>query len=79
MFEGVSVGLDEIFKLDDLGMELRYFSGVVGFSLFDCFKQCLSDALQSVGVEIGATTVDVANYSYYESTSLMQNSVIKPS
>jgi hypothetical protein len=28
---------------------------------------------------MGSTAGDVANYSYYESTRLMQNSVIKPS
>ena len=37
-FEGVGVSFDEVFKSGDSGVELQDFGGVVGLSLFDCFK-----------------------------------------
>ena len=33
---------------------------MVGFSLFDCFEQGLGNALQGVGVEVGAAVEDVS-------------------
>ena len=58
-FEGVGVSLDEVFESVDPTVELLYFSHVVVLSLLDCFEQRLGDALQSVGVEIGAAVKNV--------------------
>ena len=54
------MGPDKVFKSGDPGVEFRHFSGVVSFSLFDCLEQCLGDALQSVGVEVGTAVQDVS-------------------
>ena len=61
--EGVGVGFDEVFKSIDSTVELSYLGHVVVFSLFDRFKQCFGDALQGVGVEIGATVENVSSRS----------------
>ena len=58
--EGVGVGLDEVFESVDSGVELAYLGCVIVFSLFNCFEQRLGDALQGVGVEIGAAIEDVS-------------------
>ena len=57
--ESVGVGLDEVFESVDSCVELAYFGCVVIFSLFDCFKQGLGDALQGVGVEVGTAVEDI--------------------
>ena len=62
--EGVGVGFDEVFESIDPGVELAYFGCVVILSLFDCFEQRLSDALQGVWVEIGAAVKDVSGRSW---------------
>ena len=59
-FEGVGVGFDEIFKSVNSSVELVYFSRVVVLPLFDRFEQCLSDPLQSVGVEVSAAVENVS-------------------
>ena len=60
-FEGVGVGFDEIFKLVDPSIELAYFGHVIVLSLFDRFEQCLGDALQGVGVEVGAAVENISS------------------
>ena len=59
-FEGVGVGFDEVFQLGDSSIELQYLGSVVGLPLFDGSEQHLGNALQGVGVEIGATVQDVS-------------------
>ena len=58
--ESVGVGLDKVLESVDPRVELSYFGCVVIFSLFDCFKQGFGDALQSVGVEVGAAVKDIS-------------------
>ena len=58
-FEGLSVLLDEIFESDDPTVEFLYLGLVVFFSLFEGLEQRLGDALQGVGVEIGAHVENV--------------------
>ena len=59
--KGVSVGFDEVFESADSSVELAHFSRVIVFSLFDSSEQCLGDALQGVGVEIGAAVENVSS------------------
>ena len=59
--EGVGMGLDQVFESVDPGVELSYFSGMIVFSLFNCFEQGFGDALQGVGVEIGTAVEDVSS------------------
>ena len=59
--EGVGVGFDQVLESVDSGIELSHFSDVIVFSLLDCFKQGLGDALQGVGVEIGAAVENVSS------------------
>ena len=54
------MGFDKVLESEDTGVELGYLGGVVGFPLFDGFEQRLSDALQSVGVKVGAAIEDVS-------------------
>ena len=61
--EGVGVCLDEVFKSIDSTIELSYLGHMIIFSLFDCFEQGFGDALQGVGVEIGAAVKDVSGRS----------------
>ena len=58
--EGISMGFDEVFEPIDSSVELTHFGHVIVFSLLNCFEQRLGDALQGVGVEIGATVEDVS-------------------
>ena len=58
--EGVSVGFDEVLQSGDPSVKLQYFGGMVGLSLFNSLEQCLGDALQGVGVEVGAAVQDVS-------------------
>ena len=60
-FEGVSVGFDKVFESIDPTVKLLYFGRVIVFPLLDCFKQRFGDALQGVGVEIGAAVEDVSS------------------
>ena len=59
-FEGVGVSFDKIFESADPTVELSYLGHVVVFSLFDCFEQRLGNALQGVGVKVGAAVEDVS-------------------
>ena len=59
--EGVSVCLDEVFKSIDPTVEFPYLGHVVIFSLFNCFKQRLGDALQGIGVKVSAAIEDVSS------------------
>ena len=59
--EGVGMGFDQVFEPVDPGVELSYFGGVIAFPLFNCFEQGFGDALQGVGVEIGAAVEDVSS------------------
>ena len=59
--EGVGVGFDKVFESVNPAVELPYLGHVVIFSLFDCFEQGFGDALQGVGVEIGATVEDISS------------------
>ena len=59
--ESVSVGFDEVFESIDPTVELSYLGHVIVFSLFDCFEQRFGDALQGVGVEIGAAVEDISS------------------
>ena len=61
--EGVGVGFDEVFKSIDSSVELTHFGRMIVFSLFDHFKQRFGDALQGVGVEIGAAVENVSSRS----------------
>ena len=61
--EGVGVGFDKVLEPIDPRIELTYFSCVIIFPLFDRFEQGLGDALQGVGVEIGAAVKDVSGRS----------------
>ena len=61
--EGVGVGFDKVFKSVNSGVELAYFGCVVILSLFDCFKEGFGDALQGIGVEIGAAVEDIGGRS----------------
>ena len=61
--KGVSVGFDEILKSIDPSVELAHFGHVIVFSLLNCFEQRFSDALQGVGVEVGAAVKDVSGRS----------------
>ena len=61
--EGVSMGFDKVFEPGDSGIEFHNFGGMVVFSLLDGSKQRLSDALQSVGVEVGTAGQDVGRQS----------------
>ena len=58
-FEGVGVVLEEVLESVDPTIELLYLGPVIVFSLLNCFEQRLGDALQGVGVEIGAHVEDV--------------------
>ena len=58
--EGVSVCFDEVFESIDPTIELPYFSHMVVLPLLDRFEQRFGDALQSVGVEVGAAVKDVS-------------------
>ena len=58
--EGIGMGSDEIFESVDSSVELMYFSCVIVFPLFDCFKQCLGNPLQGIGIEIGTAVEDVS-------------------
>ena len=53
------MGLDKVFESEDTGIEFGHLGDVVSFSLFNGFKQRLGDALQGIGVEVGATIQDV--------------------
>ena len=53
------MSFDEVLESGDSGIELPHFSSVIVLSLLDCFKQSLGDALQGVGVEVGAAGQDV--------------------
>ena len=57
--EGIGMGFDEIFEPIDSSVELAHFGHVIVFSLLNCFEQRFSDALQGVGVEVGAAIEDV--------------------
>ena len=61
--EGVGMGFDEVFKPIDSGIELSHFGRMILFLLPNCFKQCFGNALQGVGVEVGATVEDVGGRS----------------
>ena len=61
LFEGVSMGLDEVLKSGDSGIEFPDFGDVVGLPLFDGFEQRLGDALQGIGVEVRAAVQDVSS------------------
>ena len=61
--EGVGVCFDEVLESVDPAVELSYLGHVIVFSLFDCFEQSFGDALQRVGVEIGAAVEDVSSRS----------------
>ena len=58
--EGIGVGFDEVLKSVDPGVELSYFGCMVVLPLFDCFEQSFGDALQGVGVEVGAAVENVS-------------------
>ena len=58
--EDVGVGFNEVFESVDSGVELAHFGHVVVFPLLDCFEQGFGDALQGVGVKVGATVEDVS-------------------
>ena len=58
--EGISMGFDEVFQSGDSSVELQHFGSVVGLPLFNGFEQRLSNALQGVGVEVGAAVQDVS-------------------
>ena len=59
--EGVGVGFDQVFKSVDSGVELSHFSSVVVLPLLDCFEQGFGNALQGIGVEVGAAVEDVSS------------------
>ena len=59
--EGVGMGFDQVFEPVDSGVELSYFGDMIVFPLFNCFEQGFGDALQGVGVEIGAAVEDVSS------------------
>ena len=61
--EGVSVGLDEVFKSIDPRIELAYFGCVVILSLLDRFEQGFDNALQGVGVKVGTAVKDISGRS----------------
>ena len=58
--EGIGVGFDEILESIDSSVELAHFGHVIVFSLLNCFEQRLGDALQGVGVEVGAAVEDIS-------------------
>ena len=60
VFEGVGVRFDKVFKSVDPTIELSYLGHMVVFLLFDCFEQRLGDALQGVGVKVGAAVENVS-------------------
>ena len=60
-FEGIGVGSDKVFESVDSSVELAYFSCMVVLPLFDRFEQGLGDALQGVGVEVGAAVENVSS------------------
>ena len=60
-FKGVCVSLDKVFKSIDPTVELSHFGHVVVLTLLDCFEQGLGDALQGVGVEVGAAVENVSS------------------
>ena len=53
------MGFDKVLELEDAGVEFGHLGGVVSLSLFNGFEQCLGNALQGVGVEVGAAAQDV--------------------
>ena len=59
-FEGVGVFLEEVLKSIDPTVELLHFGLVIVLSLFEGFEQRFGDALQGVGVEVGAHVEDVS-------------------
>ena len=61
--EGVGVGFDKVLESVDPGIKFPHFGNVVVLSLFDCFEQRLGNALQGVGVEVGAAVEDVSRRS----------------
>ena len=60
-FKGVGVGLDEVFKSIDPAVKLAYFGHVVVLSLLDRLEQRFGDALQGVGVKVGAAVENVSS------------------
>ena len=54
------MGFDKVLESGDSGVELLDFGGVIGFPLFDCFEQGFGDALQGVGVEVGAAVQNIS-------------------
>ena len=61
--ERIGVCFDEIFESIDPTVELPYFGHMVIFPLLDRFEQRLGDALQGVGVKVGAAVKDVSGRS----------------
>ena len=61
--EGVGMCLDEVLESVDPAVKFSYLGHVIIFSLFDCFEQGFGDALQSVGVEVGAAVKDISSRS----------------
>ena len=61
--EGVGVGLDKVFESVDPTVELPYFGCMIVFSLLDRFEQRFGDALQGVGVKVGAAIKDLSGRS----------------
>ena len=59
--EGVGVGFDEVFKSVDPGIELSHLGSVVVLPLLNCFEQGFGNALQGIGVEVGAAVEDVSS------------------
>ena len=58
--ESVGVSLNEVFEPVDPTIELSYLGHVVVLSLLDRFEQRFGDALQGVGVKVGAAVKDVS-------------------
>ena len=54
------MGFDKILELGNSGVELSDLGDVIGFPLFNCFEQGFGDALQGVGVEVGAAVQNVS-------------------
>ena len=59
-FEGVGVSLDEILEPIDPTVKLPYFGHVIVFSLLNCFEQRFGNALQGIGIEVGAAIKNVS-------------------
>ena len=53
-FEGLSVLLEEVLEPVDPAIKLLHLGLMVGLALFDGFEQRLGDALEGVGVKVGA-------------------------